>query len=181
MSNQYVPFFNQVHTLFDQNLKYFIYFSTKSPTKIKDNCHHNRSFPTLPSVQTQSCLTLCDPMDHSLLGSSVHGILQARILEWVAMPFSRGSSQPKDWTWGSCIAGRFFTVWATQEVSYSRYIKKRNLSILKSIPSFLRFLEAFSSISEIVTSSITLWFSENSISLDFEVDSITFSKHWFWS
>ena len=103
MSNQYVPFFNQVHTLFDQNLKYFIYFSTKSPTKIKDNCHHNRSFPTLPSVQTQSCLTLCDPMDHSLLGSSVHGILQARILEWVAMPFSRGSSQPKDWTWAPVL------------------------------------------------------------------------------
>ena len=110
MSNQYVPFFNQVHTLFDQNLKHFIYFSTKSPTKIKDNCHHNRSFPTLLSVLTQSCLTLCDPMDYSLPGSSVHGILQARILEWVAMPFSRGSSQPKDWTWGSCTAGRFFTV-----------------------------------------------------------------------
>ena len=101
---------NKEQFKFDQNLKYFIYFSTKSPTKIKDNCHHNRSFPTLPSVQTQSCLTLCDPMDHSLLGSSVHGILQARILEWVAMPFSRGSSQPKDWTWGSCTAGRFFTV-----------------------------------------------------------------------
>ena len=45
---------------------------------------------------TQSCLTLCDPMDCNLPDSSVHGILQARILEWVAMPFSRGSSQPKD-------------------------------------------------------------------------------------
>ena len=45
----------------------------------------------------QSCLTLCDPMDYSLPGSSVHGILQARTLEWVAMPFSRGSSLPRDW------------------------------------------------------------------------------------
>ena len=48
-------------------------------------------------------------MDCSPPGSSVHGILQARILEWVAMPFSRGSSQPRDGTWISCIAGRFFT------------------------------------------------------------------------
>ena len=45
-----------------------------------------------------------------------HGILQARILEWVAMPLSRGSSQPKDQTQVSCIAGRVFTVWATREV-----------------------------------------------------------------
>ena len=44
----------------------------------------------------QLCMTLCDPMDCSLLGSSVHGILQNRILEWVAIPFSRGSSQPRD-------------------------------------------------------------------------------------
>ena len=46
----------------------------------------------------QSCLTLCDPVDHSLPGSSVHGILQARILEWIAMPSSRRSSWPRDWT-----------------------------------------------------------------------------------
>ena len=61
----------------------------------------------------QLCLTLCDPMDCSLLGSSVHGILQARILEWVAIPFSRGSSQPRDWAQVSCFAGRFFTIWTT--------------------------------------------------------------------
>ena len=53
---------------------------------------------------TQSCLTLCDPMDYT-----AHGILQARILEWVAFPFSRGSSQPRDQTQVSCIAARFFT------------------------------------------------------------------------
>ena len=59
--------------------------------------------------------TLCDPMDCSPLGSSVHGILQARILESVAVPFSRGSSWPRDWTWVSSIAGRFFIIWATRE------------------------------------------------------------------
>ena len=55
-------------------------------------------------------VALCDPMDYSPPGSSVHGILQARILEWVAIPFSRGSSQPRDLTLVSYIAGRFFTV-----------------------------------------------------------------------
>ena len=63
----------------------------------------------------QSCLTLCSPMDCSLLGSSVPGILQARILQWVAIPFSKGSSWPRDQTWVSPIADRFFTVWATRE------------------------------------------------------------------
>ena len=49
-------------------------------------------------------------------GSSLHGIIQVRILGWgIAVPFSRGSSWPKDWTWVSCIVGRFFTVWATRE------------------------------------------------------------------
>ena len=59
---------------------------------------------------TQVCSTLCDPMDCSLPGFSVHEILQTRILEWVAMPFARGSSQPKDQTQVSCTAGRFFTI-----------------------------------------------------------------------
>ena len=63
----------------------------------------------------QSCLTLCNPMDCSPPGSSVHGIFQARILEWIAISFSRESSQPRDQTWVSCIAGRVFTVWATRE------------------------------------------------------------------
>ena len=59
---------------------------------------------------TQSYLTLCDPMDCSLPGSSVHGILQARILEWVAIPFCRESSQPRAQTQVSHIAGGFFTI-----------------------------------------------------------------------
>ena len=50
-------------------------------------------------LATQLCLILCDPMDCSLPGSSVHGILQARVLEWVTIPFFRGSSWPKVWTW----------------------------------------------------------------------------------
>ena len=65
---------------------------------------------------TQSCPTLCNPMDCNLPGSSVHGILQARLLEWVAIPFSRESSRLRDQTWVSCIAGRFFIIWATKEV-----------------------------------------------------------------
>ena len=64
-----------------------------------------------PKVKVaQLCPTLCDPMDYT-----VHRILQARILEWVASPFSRGSSQPREWTQVSCIAGGFFTSWATRE------------------------------------------------------------------
>ena len=59
---------------------------------------------------TQSCPTLCDPIDCSSWGPSVHGILQARILEWVATPSSRGSSQPRDRTQASHIVGRFLTI-----------------------------------------------------------------------
>ena len=59
---------------------------------------------------SQLCLTLCDPMNYT-----VQGILQARILEWVAIPFFRGSSQLRDEAQVSWIAGRFFTTWATKE------------------------------------------------------------------
>ena len=69
------------------------------------------------SSVAQSCLTLCNPMDCSLPGSSVHRILQVRILEWVAISFSRGSSQPRDQTRVSHIVGRCFTIWATREIS----------------------------------------------------------------
>ena len=63
----------------------------------------------------QSCLTLCDPMDCTLPGFSVHGISQARTLEWVAFSYSRGFSWPRDRIWVSCTADRFFTIWATME------------------------------------------------------------------
>ena len=65
---------------------------------------------------SHSCPTLCNSMDWSIPGFSVHGILQARVPEWVAITFSRESSQPRDWTRVSRIAGRFFTIWATREV-----------------------------------------------------------------
>ena len=78
----------------------------------------------------QLCLTFRDCMDYNILGSSVHGILQARILEWVAIPFSTGSSQPRDQTWVSCIAGKFFTIWATREA----------LSTQQTTPNFLLLL-----------------------------------------
>ena len=58
-----------------------------------------------------SVMSDCNPMDYNFPGFSVHGIFQARILEWVAICFSRGSSEPKDWTLVSWIAGRFFTTW----------------------------------------------------------------------
>ena len=64
----------------------------------------------------QSCLALCNLRDYSPPDSSIHGILQQ---EWVAIPFSRGSSQPREWTQVSCIAGRFFTIWTTRETHYS--------------------------------------------------------------
>ena len=73
------------------------------------------------SLCAQSCPTLYEPMDCSPLGSSIHGILQARILARVTIPFSRGSCQPRDQNQVSCIAGRFCTVWATRE-EWSQYI-----------------------------------------------------------
>ena len=71
------------------------------------------------SEVAQSCPTLCHPMDCSLPGYSVHGIFQARILEWVAISFSEGSSRPRDRTRVYCIVGRRFTVWATREAQFS--------------------------------------------------------------
>ena len=61
------------------------------------------NFLCVRSKSLQSCPTLCNPMDYSLPGSSVHGILQSKILEWVDLPSSRGSFQPRDWTFISCI------------------------------------------------------------------------------
>ena len=74
------------------------------------------------SEVTQLCPTLCDPMDCSLPGSSVHGIFQAIVLEWIAISFSRGSSQPRDRTQVSRIVDRRFTIWATREVKWTKEI-----------------------------------------------------------
>ena len=78
----------------------------------KKNNNNNNNLKLAMHVQLlQSSLTVCDPVDCRLPGFSVHEILQARILKWVAMPFSKESSQPRDWTFVSfiCTAGRFFT------------------------------------------------------------------------
>ena len=95
-------------------------------------------------VVTQSCPTLCNSMDYSSSGSSVHGILQARMLEWAAIPFSRGSSQPRDWILVSCIIVRFLTIWATREAHTSNWkppkrFKQSDMSkFIVLIPLFLQ-------------------------------------------
>ena len=76
-------------------------------------------------LAAQLCLTICSPMDCSPLGSSVHGIQ----LEWVAMPFSKGSSQPRNRTQVSCIAGKFFTDWAMREALVSSTKHQKPLTV----------------------------------------------------
>ena len=83
--------------------------ATWSQDAFLNGISNNKPSVPCPCMHAQSCLTLCDPMDYSLPVSSVHGILQARILEWAAISSSRGSSQPTDGTQVSCIAGGFFT------------------------------------------------------------------------
>ena len=87
---------------------------------------------------TQSCLTLCDPMDCSLPGSSVHGLSQARILQWVAIPFSGGSSQLRDRnpiSYVSCIGRWFFTTGATWEAPSSpKHVSTENLRTRTYLP-----------------------------------------------
>ena len=86
--------------------------------------------------------TLCGPVDCSPPGSSVHGILQARIAEWVAMTFSRGSPWPRNWTGVFYIAGRLFTVWATGEVNFvSSYLSHIFLLFSFTKSQFLAVLD----------------------------------------
>ena len=102
-----------------------------------------------------SCLTLCDPMDHSLPGSSVHGILQARILEWVVISFSRVSFQPKDWTHVSCLlhsqGGSLLPVspgepwWTPVHTSKPTPNIQEDFPSSQAFPSFLSRLQSTSS------------------------------------
>ena len=84
---------------------------------------------------SQSCLTLWDPMDCSLQGSNIHEILQARILKWVAYPFSSRSSRPRNQMGVFCIAGRFFSCWAAREAVTNLYsvFKSRDIALLTKI------------------------------------------------
>ena len=92
-----------------------------SRAPVKTQCNRNNFKNTYDQEKlyikwkSLSHVRLCDSMDCSPQGSSVREILQARILEWVAIFFSRGCSPPRDWTRVSCIAGKFFTIWATRE------------------------------------------------------------------
>ena len=92
---------------------------------------------------TQSCPTLCDPTGYSPPGFSVKGILQAGILEWVAIPFFRGSSWPRDQTQVSCITGKFFIIWGTREASTSifsfLYTFHINILFITALPSYILF------------------------------------------
>ena len=74
----------------------------------------------------QPCLTLSTPWTVTLQVPLSMGILQARILEWIAMPYSRESYRPGDWSQVSCVAGRFFTIWATRE----REREKKSSSVM---------------------------------------------------
>ena len=110
----------------------------------------------------QSCLTLCSPMDCSVLWpptrqTPLHGVLQLRILEWVAMPFSRGSSWPRGWTWVSCIAGGFFPVCASRELFFG------NVSVWFWHQGYggFRRVEGFSS--WICYFKVTVWFLSLSV------------------
>ena len=97
----------------------------------------------LPLVD-QSCLTLRNPVDSSPPGSSVHGILQARTLEWVARSSSRGSSQPRDRTQVSCIAGGFFIQVTRKAQTQHKFPLIRLLIIfLSRVPSFVKFIPRY--------------------------------------
>jgi len=102
--HQFILFFDAYHTEQCADISTFpaIYLSTMKWSEV-----------------AQSCPTLCDPVDCSLPCSSVRGILQARILEWVAISFSSRSSQPRDQTRVSHIASRCFTIWATREPQHA--------------------------------------------------------------
>ena len=86
-------------------------------------------------VKLLSHVRLCDPMECSRSGSSVHGIFQARVLAWVPFSFSRGSSQPRDRTLVSCTVSRRFTVWATREAPWHKrtFLQNRNRDIEKRV------------------------------------------------
>ena len=101
-----------------------LFFLSLSP------CTVSLLLPSACMLLLQLCLILCDSIDRSLPGSSAYGILQERILEWVAMPFSRGSSQTRDQTYLShisLVAGRFFTTSTTWEAPFNWQYRKPSL------------------------------------------------------
>ena len=111
-----------------------------------------------------------DPTDCSLLGSTVHWILQARILEWVAMSFSRGSPQPRNQTQVSCITGRFFISWTMREAQYFCVLGwcKSNCSfciILICLWHWIRFLNKCGYVIHYFNVCFSLYFFANDLLL----------------
>ena len=94
---------------------YFLHASSTISSRLSTPAPQDTQVVLKWSEVSQSCPALCGPMDCSLPGSAIHGIFQARILEWAAISFSRGSSQPRDRTRVFCIADRCFSIWATRE------------------------------------------------------------------
>ena len=101
--------------LFKKHTKFYTSIQMCIRMDIYMYVHMYYVFMCICVLNVQSCPTLWDPMDCRPQGSSVHGILQARILEWVPIPLSRGSSRAWDRTQVSCTAGGFFTIWGTRE------------------------------------------------------------------
>jgi len=101
------------------------------PEKAKRTRHCTKHIVIVKSLSRVRIF--CTPMDCSLPGSSVHGISQARTLEWVAISFSRGSSHPRDWICVSCLAGGFFTTEAIWEDTHPQYLVVISFAIYKSL------------------------------------------------
>ena len=134
--NNYNPFHNNFDLYVQSFLKKFFFFTLLATPR--SALYHSSLTLKVKVLVTHSCPTLCNPMDCS----PVCGILQPRILEWVATFFSRGSSQSRDWTWVSCFAGRFFTIWASREALHGYYttIKGNHLLIHQQLRRISRGL-----------------------------------------
>ena len=114
----------------------------QSPQQL-ETPNQNSSLPQSESEVAQLCPTLCDPVGCSPPSSSVHEILQARMLEWVAISFSRGSSQPRDWTQVSRIAGRGFHLWARHLYFHSETNSTKGFSQTMDIHIYLHLPTEF--------------------------------------
>ena len=114
-------------------------FDLGFPSKVLISREHFQNIFGIPPMDSVFKLYFCRSFGSDSLRpcSSVHGILQARVLEWVAISFSRGSSWPRDWTWVFCIAGGFFTVWATLKLLLYYFFLKKFLWKWGTQPPFL--------------------------------------------
>ena len=125
-----------------------------------------KTFACMCAKLLQSCLTLCDPKDLSLPGSFVHEILQAGILEWVAISYSRGSPQPGDQTWVSCIAGRFFIIsatWEAQKLWGKNYYPYFTVKKKWDTKSQIKFLKVMQPIDNIILAWTYIYMFQNAL------------------